>query len=36
MTRMIEVHRAYEGTKIFIQKEDERLKNMVKEYARVG
>jgi len=36
MTRMIEVQRAYEGTKIFIQKEDERLKNMVKEYARVG
>ena len=36
MTRMIEVHRAYEGTKMFIQKEDERLKNMVKEYARVG
>ncbi len=36
MTRMIEVHRAYEGTKSFIQKEDERLKNMIKEYSRVG
>ena len=36
ITRMIEVHRAYEGTKMFIQKEDERLKNMVKEYARVA
>jgi flagellar basal-body rod protein FlgF len=36
MTRMIGVHRAYEGTKSFIQKEDERLKNMIKEYSRVG
>ena len=36
MTRMIDIHRAYEGTKKFIQKEDERLKNMIKEYARVG
>ena len=35
MTRMIEVHRSYEGTKSFIQKEDERLKNMIKEYSRV-
>jgi flagellar basal-body rod protein FlgF len=36
MTRMIEIHRAYEGTKSFIQQEDERLKNMIKEYARVA
>ena len=36
MTRMIEVHRSYEGTKSFIQKEDDRLKNMIKEYSRVA
>ena len=36
MTRMIEVHRSYEGTKSFIQKEDERMKNMIKAYAQVG
>ena len=35
MTHMIEVHRSYEGAKAFIRKEDERLKQMVKEYSRV-
>ena len=36
MTRMIEVHRAYEGTKSFVEKEDERMRQMVKEYSRVA
>ena len=36
MTRMIEVHRSYEGTKSFVEKEDERMRQMVKEYSRVA
>ncbi len=36
MTRMIEIHRNYQSAKKFIQSEDERLKQMVKEYARVA
>jgi len=36
MTRMIEVHRSYEGTKAFVEKEDERMKQMIREYARVA
>jgi len=34
MTRMIEVSRSYEGTKNFIKREDDRMKQMIAEYAR--
>jgi flagellar basal-body rod protein FlgF len=34
MTRMIEVSRSYQSTKTFVQREDDRLKDMIKEYAR--
>ena len=34
MTKMISVHRAYENIRRFIDKEDERIKTMVKELAR--
>lgn len=36
MTRMIEVHRTYESTKSFVEREDERQKQMIKEFARVA
>lgn len=36
MTRMIEVHRSYNNIKSFVQREDERQKEMIKEYARVA
>jgi flagellar basal-body rod protein FlgF len=36
MTRMIEVHRNYESTKSFIEREDERQKTMIREFARVA
>ncbi len=34
MTKMISVHRAYENIKRFMDREDERIKTMVKELAR--
>lgn len=34
MTRMIEVSRSYESTKNFVKREDERMKEMIKEFAR--
>jgi len=34
MTKMIEVSRAYESTKNFVNREDERIKQMIKEFAR--
>ncbi len=34
MTRMIEVSRSYQSTKNFVQREDERMKEMIKEFAR--
>jgi flagellar basal-body rod protein FlgF len=36
MTRMIEVHRAYDSVKNFIDKEDERQKQMIRELVRVA
>ena len=35
LTRMIELQRTYEGVKNFIEKEDERIKNVIRELARV-
>ena len=35
LTRMIEVQRSYDGVKSFIDKEDERIKNVVRELVRV-
>ncbi len=34
MTRMIQVARSYESTKSFVGREDERMKEMIKEFAR--
>ena len=34
MSRMIEIHRAYNGVKTMIEREDERMKKMVSELAR--
>ncbi len=34
MTRMIEVSRSYQSTKNFVEREDERMKEMIKEFAR--
>jgi len=34
MTRMIEVHRKYEGIKSFIDREDERQKTMIREMLK--
>ena len=34
MTRMIEVHRSYERAKQLIDREDERIRNMMEAYAR--
>jgi flagellar basal-body rod protein FlgF len=34
MTRMIEVHRSYDRTKQLIDREDERIRNMMETYAR--
>jgi flagellar basal-body rod protein FlgF len=36
MTRMIEVHRSYESIKSFVEREDERQKQMIREMARVA
>ncbi|NQV47697.1 MAG: flagellar basal-body rod protein FlgF [Rhodospirillaceae bacterium] len=36
MTRMIEAHRSYGSVKDMIQKEDERVKKMIEEFARVA
>lgn len=36
MTRMIEVHRSYASAKKFVEKEDERIRQMVKEFAQVA
>ena len=35
LTRMIELQRTYEGVKNFIEKEDERIKNVIRELVRV-
>jgi flagellar basal-body rod protein FlgF len=35
MSRMISVHRSYEGIKNFINKEDERMKEMIRDLAQV-
>jgi len=34
MARMIEIHRTYDSVRSFLEREDERMKNMVKEMAR--
>jgi flagellar basal-body rod protein FlgF len=34
MTRMIEVHRSYDRAKQLIDREDERIRNMMETYAR--
>ncbi len=36
MTRMIQVHRTYESAKSFVEREDERQKQMIREFARVA
>ncbi|MEX2312309.1 MAG: flagellar basal-body rod protein FlgF [Rhodospirillales bacterium] len=36
MARMIEVHRAYDGVKSFIEREDERQRQMIKDLAAVS
>ncbi|MSO93911.1 MAG: flagellar basal-body rod protein FlgF [Rhodospirillales bacterium] len=35
LTRMIELQRTYEGVKNFVEKEDERIKNVIRELVRV-
>jgi len=36
MARMIEVHRKYEGVKGFLEKEDERMKKMIRDLSEVA
>ncbi len=36
MTRMIQVHRTYESTKAFVEREDERQKQMIREFTRAA
>jgi len=36
MARMIDVHRKYDSVKNFVEREDDRLKKMVRDLARVA
>lgn len=36
MSRMIEVHRAYEAVKGFVEKEDDRMRKMIRDLSEVG
>ena len=36
MARMIEVHRTYDGVKGFIEKEDERMRRMIRDMGQVA